>query len=109
MRALLSVILLIISCLPVFSQNRAFSTSTRMSLQTLEEPHSTIKGIIKTSDNEPVPYVNVLLKEAGRGASTDETGFYIIKGIRPGIYTLVISSVGLENQEQPVILGAGES
>ncbi len=47
---------------------------------------------------EPVPFVNVLLKENAQGASTDFDGKFNIK-VTPGAYTLVVSFVGYKSQE----------
>ena len=57
----------------------------------------TIKGKItdkKTGD--PLPGVNVLLTGTKLGAATDINGFYEIKNVPPGKYTLKITMMGYE-------------
>jgi iron complex outermembrane recepter protein len=68
-----------------------------------------IEGKVTTQDNQPAPYVNVIVKETGRGTTTSEDGSYIIKGVREGSYTIVSSFIGLQTQEQTVTVKGGET
>lgn len=58
---------------------------------------NSISGRIISSD-DALAYVNVYLKKTKIGASTDEKGFYELKNIPGGNYTLVISSVGYKTK-----------
>src|SRR5688572_28854793 len=58
-----------------------------------------IKGKVKTADQAPAAFVNVVLKGTSKGVNTDANGDYTIKGIQPGSYTLLISFIGLESKE----------
>jgi len=58
----------------------------------------TITGIIVTQKNEPAENVSISLKGTGYGIVTDEEGKYTFK-VSAGSYTLVVSHVGLKNQE----------
>ena len=58
-----------------------------------------IKGTVKTADQAPAAFVNVVLKGTNKGVNTDANGNYSIKGIQPGSYTLLISFIGLESKE----------
>lgn len=61
-----------------------------------------IKGTVKTADQAPAAFVNVVLKGTNKGINTDANGNYSIKGIEPGSYTLLISFIGLESKEVSV-------
>src|ERR1700744_4463615 len=68
----------------------------------------TITGKIITSKNEPAENVTVNLKGTLYGAITDEDGKYSFR-VTPGNYTLVISHIGLKNQEFDVTVKAGQT
>jgi iron complex outermembrane receptor protein len=68
-----------------------------------------VKGSVKTSDQQPAAYVNVLLKGTNKGTTTDVNGTYLIKNVPAGEYTLIISFVGLETKEVPVTIVAGQT
>lgn len=67
-----------------------------------------LSGNIKTSDGKPAAYVSVQLIEINRGTLTDASGTYSIERIKPGKYTLKLSLIGLETQEQKIELKAGQ-
>lgn len=72
---------------------------------TLSGQHS-INGLITDEENEPLPYVNIVLQEAAdsafiTGTVTEELGFFTIKNIQPGEYILQVSMVGLSTQMIP--------
>jgi iron complex outermembrane recepter protein len=73
------------------------------------QSNGTIKGTVRTSDQQPAAYVNVLLKGTSRGATTDTHGNYIIKNVSAGSYTLIISFIGLETLELPVDVVAAQT
>lgn len=58
-----------------------------------------LRGSVKTSDQQPAAFVNVLVKGSNRGATTDAHGTYTIRNIPTGSVTLVISFIGLESKE----------
>lgn len=70
--------------------------------------NASLKGKVTTSDNKPLEFVNVGIKGASKGNSTDRFGAYEIKNIQPGTYTIFASFVGAGKQEQTVTLAAGE-
>lgn len=67
-----------------------------------------ISGTIRTSDGGPAEFVNVSLKGTSKGDVADENGKYLINNVSPGSYTLVASFIGLENQQQTLVVTAGE-
>lgn len=70
---------------------------------------STIIGTIKTSDNQPISYVNVGLKSTQKATATDTGGKYQISGVIPGKYILKISLVGTVAQEKHIEVQSGET
>lgn len=51
-----------------------------------------------------LPFVNVKLKEAAFGATTDVEGRFRISGVPVGKYTLLVSAVGFSNMELPILV-----
>lgn len=55
----------------------------------------TIKGTVKDAQTgEVMPFANVFLAETTYGTSTDDSGQYIIEGVVPDIYDLLVKFVG---------------
>ncbi|SKC87552.1 TonB-dependent receptor [Ohtaekwangia koreensis] len=67
-----------------------------------------IKGVVKTSDGQAAPFVNVALKEINKGTTTSEDGSFVLKNIKAGSYTLITSFVGFQPQEKQIDIAAGE-
>jgi outer membrane receptor protein involved in Fe transport len=69
----------------------------------------TISGVLldKDSNNQSLPFANVLIKETKTGANTDIEGKYTIT-IAPGNYTVQFSFLGYETVEVPVTVVANE-
>ena len=70
----------------------------------------TIEGVLldKDSNNQSLPFANVLIKGTKIGANTDIDGKYTIT-IAPGNYTVQFSFVGYETVEAPVTVVANET
>src|SRR5687767_13830182 len=67
-----------------------------------------VQGTITTSDGTAAEYVTVSIKGTSKGAVADQEGFFEIKNLSPGTYTLVASFLGLEGQTQSLEIKAGE-
>ncbi|HEY9007779.1 TonB-dependent receptor [Ohtaekwangia sp.] len=67
----------------------------------------TIKGVVRTSDGQPAPFVNVALKEINKGTTTSEDGSFTIKNVKAGNYTVITTFVGFQPQEKQVEVTAG--
>lgn len=52
--------------------------------------------VFNETNNEPIPFANVVVSELGIGAVSDIDGNYKIEGIDPGVYTIRSSCVGFE-------------
>src|SRR6188768_3881122 len=70
----------------------------------------TISGLLtdKESNNQPLPFANVLIKGTNISANTDIDGKYSIN-VNPGTYTIIFSFVGYESVEKPVTVKSGET
>lgn len=69
---------------------------------------ATLKGQITLNNNESVENISVVLKGTKYGTTTDEHGNYTLKNIKPGTYTLKVSSVGYITQEKSIVFKEGE-
>lgn len=67
-----------------------------------------IKGVVKTSDNQPAEFLTIGLKETGRNASANSNGEFEMKNIETGTYLLVVSFTGLQTTELQVEVKPGE-
>ena len=64
-----------------------------------------ISGFTRDASNgESLPYTNVYLKGQNRGASTNESGYYVIVDVPPGTYTLVASLVGYRTHTEELAI-----
>jgi hypothetical protein len=50
-----------------------------------------------------------LLPPSGRGAATNNEGYYTLRDLAPGTYTVVVSYLGYESRTEEVTLEAGET
>lgn len=57
-----------------------------------------------TSDDEPLPYVNVYLKGTQKGAVSNEDGTFTITNVAPGNYALVASFTGYQTQKKAIVV-----
>ncbi|OXB23608.1 TonB-dependent receptor [Flavobacterium tructae] len=70
----------------------------------------TISGVLtdKETNNEALPFANVLLKGTNISANTDIEGKYSLN-VNPGNYIIIFSFVGYESVEKPVTVKANET
>lgn len=66
-----------------------------------------IKGYVMDEENNPLPGVNVFVKEGDFGVTTDNEGRYQLELIR-GYYDIVFSMVGYKTEEAPIFLEENE-
>lgn len=58
-----------------------------------------IKGkIINAVNNEPVMFANIVVEGKSGGTSSDTTGSFELKNLRPGFTNLIVSSIGFRTQ-----------
>ncbi len=68
----------------------------------------TLKGTVITIDKQPVGYVSVGLLELKRSVISQEDGSFILYNVKPGNYTLKVSHVGANAEQQSVSITAGK-
>jgi len=65
-----------------------------------------ISGTVTNADSKkPLPRASVFLSNSAIGSATSEDGKYILSGIRPGQYTLVVSIIGYEEYSKTILVG----
>ena len=64
---------------------------------------ATLSGSV-TSENSPAPFVNIYLKNTELGTSSNENGWYELKNIPPGKYTLIASTIGYIPFSQSIVV-----
>ncbi|GAA4842592.1 TonB-dependent receptor [Algivirga pacifica] len=69
---------------------------------------ATLKGVVKSQNNESLVGATVLLKEISQGTTTDVTGAFTIIDIPEGDYTVEVRYLGYETLQKSVSLKAGE-
>lgn len=66
-------------------------------LVTLAQSTLSISGnVISATDRNPIEFVTVQIEGSALAAMTDENGNFTIEGVKPGIYTLAATSLGLK-------------
>lgn len=60
-----------------------------------------IKGKI-TAEGEALPFTNIYVETTTKGSTTDEDGFYNIKNLKPGTYSIAASFAGYTTQKKKV-------
>ncbi|HEX8013796.1 MAG TPA: TonB-dependent receptor, partial [Flavobacterium sp.] len=70
----------------------------------------TISGVLtdKETNNEALPFANILIKGTNISTNTDIEGKYSLS-VNPGNYTLIFSFIGYESVEKPVAVKANET
>ncbi|WP_438710888.1 TonB-dependent receptor domain-containing protein [Aquimarina muelleri] len=62
------------------------------------------KLLDKESNNQPLPFANVVVKGTAKGSSTDFDGLFEITGVPAGTYTLEFSFTGYQTVEIPNVV-----
>ncbi|WP_435414280.1 TonB-dependent receptor [Polaribacter aestuariivivens] len=70
--------------------------------------NNSISGRV-TSNGASLPYVNIYLKNTKQGTSTNEKGFFELKNIPNGTYTIVASSVGFKSKSAKIVLNGNKN
>ncbi|TMM29932.1 TonB-dependent receptor [Polaribacter aestuariivivens] len=70
--------------------------------------NNSISGRV-TSNGSSLPYVNIYLKNTKQGTSTNEKGFFELKNIPNGTYTIVASSVGFKSKSAKIVLNGNKN
>ncbi len=89
-------------CFSLFSQT-TYTTENPVA-STFDQPEGIITGQVFTTDNQPAAFVTVALKGTNRATTTNEEGYFTLKGLKEGNYSLEISMTGLKSQEKTVVV-----
>ncbi|MEO1623733.1 MAG: TonB-dependent receptor [Bacteroidota bacterium] len=73
-------------------------------LATVSWAQSSLNGTITDPSGEPLPGASVLLDEIQRSTTTDEDGFFRFDKLQEGNYTLIISYIGYQGEQQSIEL-----
>lgn len=68
-----------------------------------------IGHVVDKATGEHVIGISVYLKGTSYGISTDASGHYFLRNIKPGTYTLVMQGVGYRSQQKKVTLTLGKT
>lgn len=64
-----------------------------------------IRGFVEdASSREPLPAVNILIEGTNTGSSTNLDGYFVIDGLNPGVYSLLISCMGYYPHREQVVV-----
>lgn len=67
-----------------------------------------VKGTVRDTAGEPLPYVVVMVKNTSYGVNTNLDGSYFLE-VMPGTHTLVFSQLGLETIDTTIYVASGKS
>ncbi|RNL85921.1 TonB-dependent receptor [Sinomicrobium pectinilyticum] len=73
------------------------------------QQQASITGKVTNGADEPAAFSNVFINELNRGTSADENGYFRLKNIPPGSYTLTVSEIGFTTQEHNITLEEGQN
>ncbi|MGX5819260.1 TonB-dependent siderophore receptor [Chitinophaga lutea] len=90
---------------PALAHATDYIADTTYTIADAENPaKGVLKGRVSTSDGKPAGFVTVVVRELNRGTTTGEDGSFFLRNLKPGNYTLYISSVGLKPVEKHVAI-----
>ena len=82
-----------------------FSLFSALGMMAQEEFDAHLVGhVLDEKTGEHLPYVNIQLKGTDIGTVTDESGHYFLKNLPVGKQTIIVSYVGYETEELPVVI-----
>jgi iron complex outermembrane recepter protein len=93
-----------------YAQTAMLATPISSTVELPEDKETgVVKGYVQTTDNQPADHVTITIKELNRNTVTNENGTFILKHIKPGQYTLLVSMAGLQSKEQVITVKANEA
>ena len=79
-----------------------------ISVTALYAQSGSLSGRVMTASNYPISDVNIMLKSTNKGTMSTTQGYFSIENLRPGNYTIVLSSLGFSKKELAVAIKANE-
>lgn len=92
----------------LFSFIALFST-TILVAQNTKDGNTVIKGIITTSDGKPAEGVTISIERSKWASFSNEKGEYLLKNVKPGKWTVKVSSVATVAQQKEITIDAGQT
>ena len=75
----------------------------------LAQDTASLRGYVRdATTGETLLQANVVVQGTGQGAATNNAGYYTLRGLSPGTYTVVFSYIGYRTRTESVTLSAGE-
>lgn len=65
---------------------------------------SSIRGTVRDEASKPVAGASVYLLNTGRGAVSNSTGYFEVKDIQPGTYTMEVSAIGFSSRYKKLVV-----
>lgn len=87
----------------LYGRNLLLILLTFISFGALAQTTSSISGRVK-DDIEAITGATIQLKEFKAGATSDQSGYFEIKNIQPGSYTLVVSFLGYIKETKTIVV-----
>ncbi len=109
--SLLIPVLLVVGALPALAQNTSGIVVTQAPVEANKPVDNTvtIKGrIFDDETGETMPYTNVFISGTNIGTMAFTDGFFIMRGLPAGTYTVKASYISYGQGSQTVTLGPGE-
>ncbi|MBK6483456.1 MAG: TonB-dependent receptor [Chitinophagaceae bacterium] len=58
-----------------------------------------IRGkVFDAFNNQPIEFATIVVQNTNSGAGTDAEGNYLVEGLKPGLYNIVVSSIGYKTK-----------
>lgn len=92
-------------------KNLIFITVLFISVFSFGQSGATLNGKLTDleSNNEPLLYAKVMVKETGHEALSNEKGLFKLENLHAGVYTLVYSFTGYETKEVKIEVKEGKA
>jgi iron complex outermembrane receptor protein len=71
--------------------------------------NASIKGMLKDAEGNALYNASVTVEGKSKGAMTNDQGFYEIKGLSAGTYTLIFRFMGMETIKETIALLENQS
>ena len=71
--------------------------------------NASVSGMVKDADGQALYNASVTVEGKSKGAMTNEKGFYEIRGLAAGSYTLIYRFMGMETFKETVSLEESQS
>lgn len=79
-----------------------FVQQAALNIPAEEVPAGIITGQVLTTDQKPAAYVSIQVKENNKTALSDENGWFSIRNLKEGTYTIEVTMVGLKPKQKTV-------